>query len=71
LKTSEIFNFLNVFLLPTASLYFIHDHNVLKIKTLFHVAYLDETHVAYIALEFGSQLRDFVSQAKYIRECLA
>jgi hypothetical protein len=26
---------------------------------------------AYIALEFGSQLRNFVSRAKYIRECLA
>jgi hypothetical protein len=25
---------------------------------------------AYFALEFGSQLRNFVSQAKYIRECL-
>jgi hypothetical protein len=24
---------------------------------------------AYIALEFGSQLRNFVSRAKYIREC--
>jgi hypothetical protein len=26
---------------------------------------------AYIALEIGSQLRNFVSQAKYNRECLA
>jgi hypothetical protein len=30
---------------PVASLYFIHDDHVLKIKTLFYVAYLDETHV--------------------------
>jgi hypothetical protein len=26
---------------------------------------------AYIPLEFGSQHGNFVSQAKYIRECLA
>jgi hypothetical protein len=25
-------------------LYFIHDHHVLNIKTLFNVAYLDENH---------------------------
>jgi hypothetical protein len=54
-----------------ALLYFIHDHHVLKIKTLFHVVILMKLMFAYIALEFGSQLRNFVSRAKYIRECLA
>jgi hypothetical protein len=33
-------------------LYFIHDHHVLNIKTLFNVTYLMKTILAYIALEF-------------------
>jgi hypothetical protein len=33
-------------------LYFIHDHHLLNIKTLFNVTHLDENMLAYIAHEF-------------------
>jgi hypothetical protein len=50
-----------------ASLYFIHDHHVLKLKLCFMWLILMKPMFAYIALEYGSQLRNFVSRAKYIR----
>jgi hypothetical protein len=49
------FNFWSVFLLPMASLYFIHDHHVLKSKLCFMWLILMKPTFTYIALKFGSQ----------------
>jgi hypothetical protein len=42
------------------SLYFIHDHHVLKLKLYFMWLILMKPMFAYIVLEFGSQLHNLV-----------
>jgi hypothetical protein len=51
--------------------FFIHDHHVLKIKTLFNVTYLDENHASLYCFGILNSTLQFCISGKNIRECLA